>query len=82
LKSKVNTLIFIDCIDSIMFSNKKSSLPPRPHLLKHEHMMEDLENAVVDDVAFKIISKYLYQYLLNLNYINMLDFLIYKDHPV
>lgn len=48
-----------------MFSNKKNSLPPRPHLPNHEHMLEDLENAIVDDVAFKIISKYLYdQYLL------------------
>ncbi|KAM0734754.1 hypothetical protein ACS0PU_011573 [Formica fusca] len=39
-----------------MFSNKKNSLPPRPHLPNHEHMLEDLENAVVDDVAFKIIN--------------------------
>lgn len=53
-----------------MFSNKKNSLPPRPHLPNHEQMLEDLENAVVDDVAFKIISKYLYdQHLLDLNYI-------------
>lgn len=41
-----------------MFSNKKNSLPPRPLLPSQEHMLEDLNNAVVDDVAFKIISKY------------------------
>ncbi|KAL6422364.1 hypothetical protein ACFW04_010600 [Cataglyphis niger] len=39
-----------------MFSNKKNSLPPRPHLPNHEQMLEDLENAVVDDIAFKIIN--------------------------
>ncbi|XP_029171698.1 uncharacterized protein LOC114941023 [Nylanderia fulva] len=39
-----------------MFSNKKNSLPPRPHVPNHEHMLEDLENAVVDDVAFKVIN--------------------------
>ncbi|XP_012229446.1 uncharacterized protein [Linepithema humile] len=40
----------------MMFSNKKNSLPPRPHLPNHEHMLEDLDNAVVDDVAFKLIN--------------------------
>ncbi|XP_014468813.1 PREDICTED: uncharacterized protein LOC106741384 [Dinoponera quadriceps] len=39
-----------------MFSNKKNSLPPRPLLPSQEHMLEDLNNAVVDDVAFKIIN--------------------------
>ncbi|KAL6267688.1 hypothetical protein P5V15_000763 [Pogonomyrmex californicus] len=39
-----------------MFSNKKNSLPPRPHMPNHEHMLEDLNKAVVDDVAFKIIN--------------------------
>ncbi|XP_076629974.1 uncharacterized protein LOC143346097 [Colletes latitarsis] len=40
-----------------MFSNKKSDLPPRPHILDPEHMLEDLNNAAVDDTAFKIINK-------------------------
>ncbi|XP_024893805.1 uncharacterized protein LOC112468724 [Temnothorax curvispinosus] len=40
----------------MMFTNKKNSLPPRPHMPDHKHMLEDLDRAVVDDVAFKIIS--------------------------
>ncbi|XP_011154412.1 uncharacterized protein LOC105192172 [Harpegnathos saltator] len=40
----------------MMFSNKKNSLPPRPLLPNQEHMLEDLNNTVVDDVAFKIIN--------------------------
>lgn len=40
-----------------MFGNKKSNLPPRPSLPDFEHMLEDLNNATVDDVAFKIINK-------------------------
>lgn len=39
-----------------MFTNKKNSLPPRPRMPNHEDMLEDLDRAVVDDVAFKIIN--------------------------
>ncbi|OAD61341.1 hypothetical protein WN48_01848 [Eufriesea mexicana] len=39
-----------------MFSHKKSNLPPRPHIPDSEHMLEDLNNAPVDDIAFKIIN--------------------------
>ncbi|XP_011156543.1 uncharacterized protein LOC105193698 [Solenopsis invicta] len=39
-----------------MFVNKKNSLPPRPQVPNHEHILEDLEKAGVDDVAFKIIN--------------------------
>ncbi|EZA47088.1 hypothetical protein DMN91_006854 [Ooceraea biroi] len=42
-------------IDVMMFGNKKNSLP-RPHLPSHDHVLEDLGNATVDDVAFKIIG--------------------------
>ncbi|XP_012054446.1 PREDICTED: uncharacterized protein LOC105617501 [Atta cephalotes] len=41
----------------MMFTNKKNSLPERPHMPSHEHMLEDLDKAVVDDVAFKIASE-------------------------
>jgi len=47
---------------------KKNSLPPRPHMPNHEHMLEDLDRAGVDDVAFKITSKYL-QYLYWIRYV-------------
>ncbi|XP_054014411.1 UPF0449 protein C19orf25 homolog [Hylaeus anthracinus] len=40
-----------------MFSNKKSNLPPRPHIPDPEHILEDLNNAAIDDIAFKIINK-------------------------
>lgn len=40
-----------------MFGNKKNNLPPRPNLPDAEHMLEDLRNAAVDDVAFKITNK-------------------------
>ncbi|XP_034190042.1 uncharacterized protein LOC117608681 [Osmia lignaria lignaria] len=40
-----------------MFSNKKNNLPPRPHIPNSEHVLEDLNNAAMDDVAFKIINK-------------------------
>ncbi|KOC70532.1 hypothetical protein WH47_07939 [Habropoda laboriosa] len=40
-----------------MFSNKKNNLPPRPHIPDSEHMLEDLTNASMDDIAFKIINK-------------------------
>ncbi|CAK9817037.1 hypothetical protein ANTPLA_LOCUS9217 [Anthophora plagiata] len=40
-----------------MFSNKKNNIPPRPHIPDSEHMLEDLKNASMDDVAFKIINK-------------------------
>ncbi|KAK9305419.1 hypothetical protein QLX08_003548 [Tetragonisca angustula] len=40
-----------------MFSNKKSNLPPRPHIPDSECMLEDLNNASSDDIAFKIIDK-------------------------
>ncbi|KAK1126930.1 hypothetical protein K0M31_004549 [Melipona bicolor] len=40
-----------------MFSNKKSNLPPRPHIPNSECMLEDLNNASIDDIAFKIIDK-------------------------
>ncbi|XP_012539954.1 UPF0449 protein C19orf25 [Monomorium pharaonis] len=41
----------------MMFANKKNSLPPRPHIPSHEQMLEDLDKATVDDVAFKIINE-------------------------
>jgi hypothetical protein len=44
-------------VTDIMFGNKKNNLPPRPHLPNHDHVLEDLDNATMDDVAFKIISK-------------------------
>lgn len=40
-----------------MFSNKKNNLPPRPHIPDSEHILEDLNNAPIDDIAFKIINK-------------------------
>lgn len=40
-----------------MFSNKKNNLPPRPPIPNSEHVLEDLNNAAIDDVAFKIINK-------------------------
>ncbi|XP_076281767.1 uncharacterized protein LOC143209672 [Lasioglossum baleicum] len=40
-----------------MFSNKKSNLPPRPSIPNPEHMLEDLDHAAADDIAFKIINK-------------------------
>ncbi|XP_031843904.1 uncharacterized protein LOC116431923 [Nomia melanderi] len=40
-----------------MFGNKKSNLPPRPNIPNPEHMLEDLDHAAVDDIAFKIINK-------------------------
>lgn len=40
-----------------MFSNKKNNLPPRPHIPDAEHILEDLNNAAVDDITFKIINK-------------------------
>lgn len=40
-----------------MFSNKKGNLPPRPNIPDPEHILEDLNNASVDDIAFKIITK-------------------------
>lgn len=40
-----------------MFGNKKSNLPPRPRIPDAEHILEDLNNASMDDVAFKIINK-------------------------
>ncbi|CAK9832309.1 hypothetical protein ANTRET_LOCUS9154 [Anthophora retusa] len=40
-----------------MFSNKKNNIPPRPNIPDSEHMLEDLKNASMDDVAFKIINK-------------------------
>lgn len=40
-----------------MFSNKKNNLPPRPHIPNSEHMLEDLNNSSIDDIAFKIIHK-------------------------
>ena len=40
-----------------MFSNKKNNLPPRPHIPDSECMLEDLNNASSDDIAFKIIDK-------------------------
>ncbi|XP_076247762.1 uncharacterized protein LOC143187412 [Calliopsis andreniformis] len=40
-----------------MFSNKKSNLPPRPNIPDPEHILEDLNNAPMDDVAFQIISE-------------------------
>ncbi|KAG7199246.1 hypothetical protein KM043_018113 [Ampulex compressa] len=40
-----------------MFINKKSSLPPRPHLPDPEHMLEDMNNAAMNDAAFRIINK-------------------------
>jgi len=47
---------FYVIIDTMMFANKKNNLPPRPHLPSHEHMLEDLDKAGMDDVAFKIIN--------------------------
>lgn len=41
-----------------MFGNKKNTLPPRPPLPNHEHMLEDLDKAGMDDVAFRLISTY------------------------
>ncbi|XP_018337277.1 PREDICTED: uncharacterized protein LOC108745560 isoform X2 [Trachymyrmex septentrionalis] len=41
----------------MMFTNKKNSLPERPRMPSHEHMLEDLDKAVVDDVAFKIARR-------------------------
>ncbi|KAK2587431.1 hypothetical protein KPH14_003141 [Odynerus spinipes] len=40
-----------------MFGNKKHNLPPRPNLPDPEHMLEDLSNASIDDIAFKIINE-------------------------
>ena len=40
-----------------MFSNKKGNLPPRPNIPDPEHILEDLNNASIDDIAFKIITK-------------------------
>ncbi|KAG6803655.1 hypothetical protein HZU73_01033 [Apis mellifera caucasica] len=40
-----------------MFSNKKNNLPPRPRIPNSEHMLEDLNNSSIDDIAFKIIHK-------------------------
>lgn len=40
-----------------MFSNKKNNLPPRPHIPDSEYILEDLNNAPIDDIAFKIINK-------------------------
>ncbi|KYQ56346.1 hypothetical protein ALC60_04753 [Trachymyrmex zeteki] len=40
-----------------MFTNKKNNLPARPHMPNHEHMLEDLDKAVVDDIAFKIANE-------------------------
>lgn len=40
-----------------MFSNKKNNLPPRPHIPNSEHMLEDLNNSSIDDIAFKIVHK-------------------------
>ncbi|CAL7943265.1 unnamed protein product [Xylocopa violacea] len=40
-----------------MFSNKKNNLPPRPHILDSERVLEDLNSASSDDIAFKIINK-------------------------
>lgn len=40
-----------------MFGNKKHNLPPRPNLPDPEHMLEDLNNASIDDVAFKVIKE-------------------------
>ncbi|XP_017882085.1 uncharacterized protein LOC108626122 [Ceratina calcarata] len=40
-----------------MFTNKKNNLPPRPNIPNSEHMLEDLNNAPTNDVAFKIINK-------------------------
>ncbi|KZC09564.1 UPF0449 protein C19orf25 like protein [Dufourea novaeangliae] len=40
-----------------MFSNKKTNLPPRPNIPNPEHILEDLNSAAVDDIAFKIIIK-------------------------
>lgn len=40
-----------------MFTNKKNNLPPRPNIPNSEHMLEDLNNAPPNDVAFKIVNK-------------------------
>ncbi|XP_020286873.1 UPF0449 protein C19orf25 homolog [Pseudomyrmex gracilis] len=40
-----------------MFGNKKNTLPPRPPLPNHEHMLEDLDGAGMDDVAFRLINE-------------------------
>lgn len=40
-----------------MFSNKKTNLPPRPNIPDPEHILEDLNNAPMDDIAFQIINK-------------------------
>lgn len=43
-----------------MFGGKKSNLPPRPSLPLGEQIMEDLQNAKSNDVAFNINKNGMY----------------------
>ncbi|XP_066600903.1 UPF0449 protein C19orf25 homolog [Prorops nasuta] len=40
-----------------MFSNKTNNLPPRPHIPDMEHLLDDIKNADLDDIAFRILNK-------------------------
>lgn len=40
-----------------MFGNKKNNLPPRPHPLLAEQILEDILNANKEDIVFRLASK-------------------------
>ena len=43
-----------------MFGNKKNNLPPRPRIPEIKNIVEDLNYASDNDVAFKLLARGVY----------------------